>query len=346
MKTTIREISRLTGFSPATVSNALNKKPGVNKKTAGQIFQTARELGYFGEAVADERKIRLVIYKTNGSIADNTDLLTMILDGAQAECKKAGYELTVRYLDRRDEDFEQLVQKIIKDVHSPLIVIGAELLDEDFHFFEHVSSPFVIVNYWNSRVKGSGILIDNEDAVIRAVEYLAERGHRKIGHLKSKFGVSTFREREAGYRKGLDKNGIPFCQDYTVPLELTLEGAYRGMRRYLESRPKLPTAYFADNDSIALGVIKALKEAGLRVPGEISIIGFDDVAFAEISSPRLSSLRVPGRAMGSMAVRQVLDLVTEGEPVRTKILVCSELIERDSVSDIRMDGDPRPVRAV
>lgn len=334
MKTTIREISKLTGFSPATVSNALNKKPGVNSKTAGQIFRIAKELGYFDETPYDEKKIRFVIYKTNGSIADDATFLTMILDGAQSECKRTGYELAVQYLDRRDKDFERQVGEVVREQHSALIVIGAELLDEDFHFFEQVSGPFVMVNYWNSRIEGDGILVDNEDAAIQAVDYLVNRGHREIGYLESEFRVAGFRERELGYRRGLEKHGISFRQDYTVSLELTMEGAYRGMRRYLERGPKLPTAYFADNDTIALGAMKALREAGIAVPWQISIIGFDDVPFAEIASPRLSSLRVPRKAMGVMAVRRVLELMEDRESVKTKILVCPELIERDSVSDI------------
>lgn len=332
MKATIRDISKLTGFSPATVSNALNKKKGVNKTTAEKIIRAAKEVGYLDET--SPKKIRFVMYKTDGSITDDTPFFSLMMDGFQQECKKQGYEMVIQYLDRRDINFIKQVKELLEDEVSPLFMVGTELLDKDFHFFEDAKCPFLILDYWNENMKCNGILINNEDSARMAVNYLFGKGHCDIGYLRGKFRIKGFAERESGYRKGLLQNGLKYEPEYTVTLSTTLDGAYQDMANYLMKHPKLPTAYFADNDMIALGALKAIREAGIQVPNQVSLVGIDDLPFSEISSPRLSSLRVPKQAMGAMAVHRLLEIMQTNYQVKTKILVCPEFVERDSVKDI------------
>lgn len=332
MKATIREISKITGFSPATVSNALNRKRGVNPGTCDAIIQAAKKLGYYEDV--SSRKMRFVMYKTNGLIIDDTPFFTMIIDGFQKECKRIGYEMVMHYLDRRDSDFEQQAATLMEDTSSALVLIGAEVMDEDFHFFQNARCPLLTLDYWHDSMKYNGILINNEDAVVEAINYLAEKGHRDIGYLRGSFRIKAFQSRETGYRKGLDKNNLSCKPDFQVTVTTTMEGAYQDMAAYLKTEPELPTAFFADNDMIALGAMKAMREAGIQIPADISIVGFDDLPFSEISSPRLTSLRVPKQAMGEMAVHRLMEIMNTSHSAKTKILVCPEFIERDSVRDI------------
>jgi len=110
-----------------------------------------------------------------------------------------------------------------------------------------------------------------------------------------------------------------------------MNGAYRDMLKYLEGNPNLPTAYFADNDMIALGAMKALQEKGYKIPEDVSVIGFDDLPFSEIATPGLTSLRVPKQEMGRMAVRKVIEMMKGDDFVRTKLQVCTAFVERNSV---------------
>lgn len=336
MKATIREISRLTGFSPATVSNALNRKRGVSPDTCDTILQAARSLGYGEEPFS--RKMRFVMYKTNGLIMDGTPFFTMMIDGFQQECKRYGYEMVMHYLDRRDPDFKSQAARLMGDGSSAMALVGAELLDQDFHFFEDARCPLLTLDYWHDNMRYSGIVINNEDAVAFAVQYLAGMGHRDIGYLKGAFRIKSFQAREGGYQKGLSLNGLGYRPEHTVTLSTTMDGAYLDMEAYLAAGPDLPTAYFADNDMIALGAMKAMREAGIRIPEDVSIVGFDDLPFCEISTPRLSSLRVPKQAMGEMAVRRLIEMMGRGHPAKTKISVCPEFIERDSVRALGQPG--------
>ena len=123
--------------------------------------------------------------------------------------------------------------------------------------------------------------------------------------------------------------------EFTVTLGTSLNDAYQDMLKYLEKNPVLPTAYFADNDMIALGAMKALQEKGYRIPEDVSIVGFDDLPFSEISSPGLTTLRVPNREMGKMAVRRAAELI-EGiaADAVTKTQVCPKIVYRDTVKRI------------
>jgi len=332
MKISIRSISKITGFSPATVSNALNRKKGVNKETSEEIFRIANELGYSNESKIS--RIKLVIYKRNGSIIDNSPFFTNLLEGVETECREFGYEMMVCNLDRRSDSYEQRLDELLNDKTTAVIMLGTEALDEDFERYKDAKCPLVILDSWCTSMDFNGILINNSDSAKNAVNYLIKKGHREIGYLKGKFRIKAFSARGNGYSRALYKNGIAINEQYIVSLNTTMDGAYKDMLNYLDQKPKLPTAFFADNDMIALGVMKALIEKGYRIPEDISLIGFDDLSSCEISTPRLTTIKVFKQEMGQLAVRRLLDVIRDGNGIKSKIQICTEFIERDSVKDL------------
>ena len=331
MKTTIRRISEATGFSAATISNALNRKKGVNPRTAEEIFKTASEMGYL--QAAQQRKIHFVMYRTNGLITDDTPFFTMMMDGFQSECRRRGYDMVINYLDRRAADFKSQLDVLLEDRDSLVALMGAELMDQDLHYFSRARCRIVTLDYWSEDLPYSGIITNNSESARTAVNYLVEKGHRRLGYLRGDYRIKAFKLREAGYRAALAEQGIPYDPGYTVTVSTTMDGAYRDMLAYLKKKPGLADAYFADNDMIALGCMKALQECGIQIPGDVSLIGFDDLPFCDIVSPRLTSLRVPKQELGQMAVRRLLDIAEEGMDTKTQTLVSTRFVERDSVRD-------------
>lgn len=332
MKPNIRMISKLTGYSPATVSNALNRKKGVNKETSDEIFKVANEIGYSNETKIS--RIRLVIYKRNGSIIDNSPFFTNLLDGVETECREFGYEMIISNLDKRSDFYEQRLDEILSDKTTAVIMLGTEAMDEDFDGFLNAKCPMVILDSWSTSMNFNGILINNSDSAKNAVEYLIKKGHREIGYLKGKFRIKAFNARSTGYSRALYKNGISINEQFIVPLSTTMDGAYKDMLQYLNQKPKLPTAFFADNDMIALGAMKALIEKGYRIPEDVSLIGFDDLESSGISTPRLTTIRVFKQEMGQLAVRRLRDIIKDGNGIKSKTQVCTQFIERDSVKDL------------
>ncbi len=329
MKVSIKQMSEITGFSQATISNALNHKKGVNKETAAEIIRVAKDMGYIGETIIT--KIKFVIYKKNGLIIDDTPFFSLMIDGLEKECSISGYEMVICNLDQRNPDYEEQVKWIINDTSSGVIVLGTELMDEDWEIYKGAKCPLLILDSWSSDMGFNGVLINNSDSARVAVEYLIGKGHKEIGYLRGSFRIKAFRARMVGYKTAMNKHNLVPDNKDIFTLSTTMDGSYRDMVEILKKAPKLPTAFFADNDMIALGAMKAFQEFGYKIPEDISIIGFDDLPFCEITSPRLTTLRVNKQEMGQLAVRRMIEMIKHGGDTKIKIQVSTHFVERDSV---------------
>lgn len=333
MKVSIRDLSKMTGFSPATISNALNHKRGVNRETAEEIFRVARETGYL--SVNAVTKIKLLIFKKNGRIIEDTPFFQSLIEGFEEECRRLGYEMVICRADQRDEDYETQVRELLGEQGAAVVVLATEMMDGDLEIYKNAPCPLVVLDHWSESMEFNSVLINNADAARLMTEHLLENGHTEVGYLRGSFRIKGFRSRFVGFQTALKKRKIPYREEYTVTLGTSLNEAYQDMLKYLQKKPKLPTAFFADNDMIALGAMKALQELGYRIPGDVSVVGFDDLPFSEIASPALTTLRVPNREMGKIAVRRIAELI-EGiaADAVTKTQVCPKIIYRNTVKKL------------
>lgn len=329
MKVSMKMISEATGFSTATVSNALNYKPGVNRQTAEKVFEAARRLGYFAENKV--HKIKFVIYKRNGLIVEDTPFFQIMTAGAESECRSNGMEMMLCNLDRRDTNFDEQLRWIQNDKSAAVILLGTEMTDDDTDLIRGLSVPFIVIDYWKSDMAYNSLLINNADAARMATEYLIHKGHQEIGYLRGDYRICPFRNRSSGYRSALRRANVLLREEFIFTLRTTIEGACEDMNRILDVGTKLPTAFFADNDMIALGAMKAMTDHGIRIPEDISIIGFDDLPFSAVSAPPLTTLRVPKQEMGKVAVRRIMEILKSGEELCMKQQVLPVFIERESV---------------
>ena len=334
MKVNIKQISDVTGFSAATISNALNGKRGVNKDTAEQIFTVAKRLGYVTEKKIN--KIKLVVCKKTGDVVTDTPFFLDLLAGMERTGREFGYDTVVTNLSLSDaEEIEQLK----REVTTGVILLATELSEEDMKQFDDCEAPLVVIDSWYDNMKYDSVLISNTDSVCQAVEYLFDKGHERVGYLKGTDRITNFYYRQLGFERAHQKRKKPLHSEYDVEIRPMADIAYQDMKQYLEGMKKksedmhtvLPTAYFADNDIIAIGALKALQEAGIRVPEDVSLIGFDDMPFCEMSSPKLTTIRVFKQEMGMIAVKRLLEHLAEAKVINTKIQVCTQFIERESV---------------
>ncbi len=329
MKVSVKKISEITGFSPATVSNALNYKKGVNAETSAKIFKAAQELGYYEENHI--RKVKFVMFKRDGSVVEDSPFFIQLISGAEQECRACGMEMQLCNLDKRDPGYKEQAKWIMNDKASAVVLLGTEMMDSDIDLIRGMTCPFIVIDYWKEDMSFDAMLINNADSARMATEYLIANGHKEIGYLQGKFRIKPFRSRSAGYQTALQKAGIHLNKDYTVTMSTTIDGAYEDMKRYLMGKPKLPTAFFADNDMIALGAMKAMAEVGVRIPEDVSIVGFDDLTFSSISYPPLTTLRVPKQEMGRAVVRRLRDMIKDNDGIKMKMQMCTQFIERKSV---------------
>lgn len=333
MKPSIKQLSQITGFSPATISNALNKKAGVNKDTSDIIFKAALESGYLQNSKITN--IRFIIYKKSGEIIANSPFFAELISGVENAGREYGYETVICNLDQGEENFDKLLESILADRTTANLILATEMDAEDMAPFKKALCPVVMIDSWLEDMSFSSVLIDNTDSMFNAVTYLIKNGHTKIGYLKSSVPIRNFYSRQRGFLRALDRAKIPYDPEYTIALFPTMDGAYKEMNKYLDTKPvNLPTAFCSDNDIIALGACKALKEHGYDIPQNVSVVGFDDIPFCEISSPSLTTIRVFKQGMGEIAVEQLMHLINTGTKIKTKVQICTEFVERESVSRI------------
>jgi DNA-binding LacI/PurR family transcriptional regulator len=218
---------------------------------------------------------------------------------------------------------------------------STEMRATDVAQFEHLGVPIVLLDNWFPTKNLDSVVIDNSRGAWTAVRYLRNMGHTDIGYLHSRTEIRNFLERKDGYIQAMRYFNTSDIDPRHTIIEVgsTMESAYEDMNRYLDGNPYLPTAYFADNDLIAMSCIRALKDHGIRVPEDISVIGFDDVSTAAIADPPLTTMAVPKTNMGGLAVRRLVEHVkgeTGGEVVRISVL--PEIVQRESVMKAEEDA--------
>ncbi|WP_302489828.1 LacI family DNA-binding transcriptional regulator [uncultured Mitsuokella sp.] len=335
MKINIKKLSELSGFSAATVSNALNGKRGVNHDTAQQILALAREYGY----VASSRiqSIRLVMYRNSGEVCSDAPFFSTLIESIENESRKNGYETKLVNLYRQESDYEEQVEDLLSDTSSAMLLIGTELSEEDAKPFLQAQMPLVLLDCAFENLPFQCVLMENENSVAEAVRGLIAKGHRDIGYLHGSVCTRNFTCRANGYRRAMFEHGLPVKDEFQFEMPVSITGAYEAFGRLLEQGAALPTAFFADNDMIALGAMQALQKYKYRVPEDVSMIGFDDIDFSEVCAPGLTTIHVYKKELGQTAVRRLLELIREPEQAKMRIQIYNKLIERGSVAKPRAE---------
>lgn len=334
MKYSVRKISEMTGYSPATVSNALNNKKGVNRATSEQIWRTAREIGYINTSKTSD--IKFVVYKKDGLVVADTPFFAFLMESVEASCRKSGYRTVVYNINQSWDDYAQRLEEILNDTCSGILLLATELTKEDIIPFKDVMCPMVVMDAWFDNMEFDTVLANNENAVCDATTYLIEMGHKRIGYLAGNVRIQNFEHRGLGYKKAMSIRGLDVNPRYEVLLTPTMEGSNRDMLAHLSTSPELPTAFIADNDIVALGAMKALMQHGYKIPDDVSVIGFDDLPFCEISSPPLTTVKFYQDEMGRVAVERLVQKINHINMVGSKIQIGTKFITRESVRDLNL----------
>lgn len=341
-KVTSKEIARLAGVSVSAVSIVLNNKPGVSEETRKRILHILSEHGIFPKAanLMDEANgiIRFCKIVKHGRIINDKHnvFLSDYIDGVVEEAKKHGYivEFATYNTKRVSEVVAEL--KKVKGLFG-YIVLATELDSDDIADFKDLEIPYVFLDAMYQFSPGSFVTMDNQGMVFEAIKYLKSCGHRDIGMLDAT-GCSNFSQRREAFELSLKRLGLHFDSKHVYTISSIHEDAFKEMQEILEhgKREALPTAFLACNDMVAIGAMQAIQSAKLRIPEDISLIGFDDLPAATVVIPPLSSLAVPKFDIGRAAVSLLLDRVQEAssDEVSHKIVIGGHIVARGSVGKI------------
>ena len=341
MKPRVRDIAAVAKVSPATVSNALNGKPGVSKAVMEQILAIASEMGY--EPVkprveAEHQHVRMVMYKSHGMVVMDTEFFAELIESIQLECQEAGLELIISHVNARtDRDYKQRIKDFCNEECAGILLLGTEMNPEELKLFAECRSPLVVLDNLFRHEAVHAVVMNNYDAGYQATNALYDAGHRRIDHITSSQPFSNNRYRRKGYEAAMNTHGLAYSDKNMWYVTPSIEGAYLDMKQLLKKNRPLPTAFFAANDLMAIGAIRALTEAGYRVPQDVSISGMDDTAVCMACTPPLSTIRVFRKELGMAAIRTLLNMAPAMKNGVIKTEMSVELVMRSSVKVLSAD---------
>ncbi|AEG15214.1 LacI family transcriptional regulator [Desulfofundulus sp. TPOSR] len=330
MTVTIKDIARKAGVSYATVSRALNNRPEVSEKTRREIQRLAAEMGYKPNAIARGLVTRETL--TLGLvIPDITNpFFPEVARGVEEAASEAGYSVFLCNTNW-DVDKERTYIELLEEKRVDGLILASVTEDEGY-LAELLSrkTPVVLINRILDQVDTNYVAIDNVKGAQQAVEHLISLGHRRIAYVGGLEHVESTTERLHGYRLALAINNIPFEEELVRYGSFKKESGYENALSLL-SLPEPPTAIFAANDILALGVIQAIKERGLKVPENVAVVGFDDIPFAAYAEVNLTTVAQPKYTMGEMAAKILIDEIRKGpSPEKKHIVLPPTLVIRAS----------------
>ncbi|MGE5613891.1 MAG: LacI family DNA-binding transcriptional regulator [Bacillota bacterium] len=335
----LKEIASLANVSPATVSLVLNNREGVSSEKRRMIqeilekngYNINREFGLKTKKDVKKKSINFIKFKRHGLLVDgNPGFVNAIIDAVEKECRRQGHNLVMTAVG--ENQLGEVHRLIEQDSTDGVLLLGTELTEEYIQYFSNVPVPMVIIDNYMPMLECNCITMNNEEAIFRSVSLLASLNHPKIGFIANALPTNNCNARRMAYEYALVKHGYTFDPSLVYTVHPTPDGAYQSVRNMLEKGTKFPSALVANNDSIALGAMKAFKEYKIRIPEDISIVGFDGIPFSTISDPPLTTMEVSCLEIGVWAVRILCDRIQYPFSSITKMQVGTRLLERNSTA--------------
>ncbi len=325
----IFDVAKLAKVSIATVSRVTSNKEGVNEDTKARVLEAMEKLGYRPNSAA--RTLR--ISKSNIIIVLMVNIknsfFSEFIRGIEEVARKAGYYILIGSTDGDPEKEKEYIELIQESRVDGVILTTAGVLDDSTIKKISQSSPVVLTFDYVPNQSIPSISIDNESASRKITNHLIGLGHKRIAHITGYMGRLQSQTRLHGYKQALSQHSI------AVEESLIQEGGYLLKDGYLATQKllsfdNLPTAIYGGNDNVAIGALKAVLDAGLRVPEDIAIVGFDDVDMASYMTPGLTTIHQPRYEIGKRAMGLLLKKIEKEEVDFGHIILEDQLIIRES----------------
>lgn len=337
---TLEEVARLAGVSRSTVSRVINGHPHVSAETRARVLEAIERLGYRPHPIARSlvtKRTQIIAMLIPESVTKifSDQFFGLLLQGAVQACNARGYQLVLALLDdpRRQEE---LYLKLLHNGYvEGAVVASAPPDDPVIQALQEDGIPAVAVG---RQLRLPYVDVDNYRGARMATEHLLRLGYRRIATITGPLDHLHVQDRLAGYRDALAAYGVPYEEALVAEGGFTEVGAMAALAKLL---PLNPEAIFVQSDTMAAGVLRALRNHGLSVPDDVAVVGFDDAPLASLLDPPLTTVRQPIRLLGFMAVELLLDILEDrGEKERGNPVLPVELVVRSSCGIDRVRRAP------
>ena len=329
----IHDVAKEAGVSTATVSRVLHNSDAVTPKTRDIVLSAIRRLNYNPNALARQMRTQkthsvIVTVPTIGNI-----FFSEVIYGIEECARKYGYQILIVDMHEQSEVenyyFNAIQQHTIDGIISLSAAVAKNLMEKIAQDY-----PIVVACQYLENYNVPNVTIDNIRAAQAVTEHLISLGHKKIAHISGQPGELLYQNRLNGYLSALAAHNLPIDLSLVKYGDATIRGGYNSMKQLLDQDSSI-TAAFAAGDAIAIGAVKALNDAGLHVPEDFSVIGFDDLDLSAFLSPALTTVRQPRREIGRTAFEMLYSLINHKPLKQKQIVLDYEFIIRESSGPCR-----------
>ncbi len=328
---TMKDIARLAGVSTSTVSHVINKSRFVSDEIAERVNNAAQQLNYAPSALA--RSLKMNRTKTIGMLVTTSTnpFFGEVVKGVERSCYHQGYNLILCNTEGDNQRMKASINTLLQKRVDGLLLMCSTLEGERLDVFDRYPDIPIVVMDWGPILFASDKIQDNSlQGGYMAAKHLIECGHKEIGCITGPLIRHQAQMRYEGYKRALAEAGIAINPDWIVESDFECEGGYQAFEKLYE-RGKLPSALFVCNDMMAMGVIQAASQRGLRVPDDLSLIGYDDVHIAKFMTPALTTIHQPKYRLGKAAVDTLLYRLENPDTTAQVVQLEPTLVVRNSV---------------
>ena len=351
MKIKMVDVARYLGVSKATVSLAVNGKPGVNEETRKKVLACIEEMEKNGgkirqadgsstmdngQQAANQRmahrliKVLIVNHRKQVVCDPEMDLWSAVLTTFDEEARKRGYLYGLTYLNETDEEVSAVIEECNVDLVAGVILFATEMQPEDYHILEKIKKPIVVYDYEMPDGEYSSVCIDNTGAVKKGLDLLYRSGVQNVKYLCTGKNIYNFQKRKETFQNTLIRNEYMPTKSDIVELGMTIPKITANMLEWLDTHP-LPDGFLFENYQVSIGVMTALRRVGIHIPGRVKVVGIDEIPEYILPDVKLTQIKIPHAERASMAMELLDKEITGQWNAKIKVFAEPEVIMRNSL---------------
>lgn len=335
-KVTLEDISKTLNISKNTASKALRGAPGVSEDLRKKIVQLASEMGYKKAAQLSTNNLKNITVIGRQTFFSEVTFWPQVFFGITHYAGEINIKISIINIDETKEDNPDTFSSIVSHLSDGYIIVGT-ISDFLLKKIKTTNLPIVVVDHFSEEIDCDYINSSNKIGIYKAIKHLYQNNHRSIGFIGNSISAYSFVERYEAYLKYMREFSLPVYDDFIwLDAEYLNTGYYKNKINLLRHSENFPSAFVCVNDNTALTFMNALMEMGIKVPEDISIVGFDNIS--ELSYPGLTTIDVPKQSIGKKAVEQLLFRAKNPSFPYTNIILNTQLVERSSVFNNPVGG--------